>query len=87
METAMAEPAPHERLPILDGVGASCATFTPIVAARIRQLEPGERLAVVADDPSAPEAIASWARLTGNPLVETVEEGPGRWRFVIERRD
>jgi TusA-related sulfurtransferase len=82
----MTDPAPDQGLAILDGLGESCATFTPVVAARLGQLEPGERLTVVSDDPTAPEALASWARLTRNPLVEIVDEGNGRRRFVLERR-
>lgn len=80
------DPRQRPPLDVLDGVGESCATFTPVVAARLRRLDPGARLTVVSDDPTAPEALASWARLTGNPLVEAVDEGDGRWRFVLERR-
>ncbi len=75
----------QEPLPVVDGVGESCATFTPIVAARMRELAPGDRLEVVSDDASAPDALSSWARLTGNDLVETQDEGGGRFRFVLMR--
>jgi TusA-related sulfurtransferase len=75
----------QELQPVLDGVGESCASFTPIVAARMRELAPGERLEVVSDDGSAPDALGSWARLTGNNLVETRDEGDGRYRFVLMR--
>jgi TusA-related sulfurtransferase len=79
-------PAP-EPIANLDGTGESCATFTPIVAARMRHMAPGELLEVVTDDASAPDALASWARLTGNHLVETRREPDGRWAFVLRRRD
>jgi TusA-related sulfurtransferase len=74
-----------ESLDVVDGVGESCATFTPIVAARMRELAPGDQLVVVSDDASAPDALGSWARLTGNDLVETRDEGDGRYRFVLMR--
>jgi TusA-related sulfurtransferase len=51
----------------------------------MRELEGGQRLEVTSDDATAPDAIASWARLTGNPLLETIDEG-GRWRFVLQRK-
>jgi TusA-related sulfurtransferase len=76
---------PDRALQVVDGVGESCATFTPIVAARMRELAPGQLLEVVSDDPSAPEALGSWARLTGNDLVGSTEEADGRYRFTLMR--
>jgi TusA-related sulfurtransferase len=70
---------------ILDGSGESCATLTPVVAARMRELGPGEQLEIVSDDPTAPEALAAWARLTGNALVEAREDGELQ-RVVLRRR-
>ena len=77
---------PAQPIAVLDGVGESCATLTPVVAARMRQLARGQRLEVISDDDTAAEALASWARLSGNDLLETRDEGPGRWRFVLGRR-
>jgi TusA-related sulfurtransferase len=74
-----------EPLQVLDGIGESCATFTPAVAARMREMDPGDRLEVISDDATAPDALSSWARLTGNNLVETHDEGGGRYRFVLMR--
>ncbi len=73
-------------VPTLDGSGASCATFTPLVAAWMREHPPGTRLDVLTDDESAPEALASWARLTGNDLLEIHEEDDGRRRFLLRRK-
>lgn len=70
----------------LDGTGESCATLTPVIAAQMRRLRPGDRIAVVSDDDSAPEAIAAWARLTGHRLLEAHAEAAGRHRFVLEHR-
>jgi TusA-related sulfurtransferase len=75
----------EEPVIVLDGVGESCATFTPTVAARMKEMAPGDRLEVVSDDASAPDALSSWARLTGNDLVEAREEEDGRYRFVLMR--
>ncbi len=70
----------------LDGSGETCATLTPVIAGRMRALSPGEGLEVISDDSTAPEALASWSRLTGNSLVEVHDEGNGRRRFLLRRK-
>jgi TusA-related sulfurtransferase len=64
-------PAPTPAVTDLDALGDSCATLTPRIAAGLRTMAPGDLLAVLTDDPSAPEGIAAWSRLTGHPLVAT----------------
>jgi tRNA 2-thiouridine synthesizing protein A len=71
---------------LMDLAGQDCATLTPIIAARIRQLESGQILEVISDDPTARSGLASWSRLTGNPLVAMVEDGPGRTRYYLRRK-
>ena len=70
----------------MDLVGQDCSTLTPMIAARMRQLPSGQVLEVISDDPSARSGLASWARLTGNPLVAMVEDGPGRTRYYLRRK-
>jgi TusA-related sulfurtransferase len=70
----------------LDLVGQNCATLTPIIAARMRQLPSGQVLEVVSDDPTARSGLASWSRLTGNPMLAIVEDGPGRTRYYLARK-
>lgn len=70
----------------MDLVGQSCATLTPIIAARMRQLPSGQILEVISDDPTARSGLASWSRLTGNPIVAIVEDGPGRTRYYLRRK-
>lgn len=70
----------------MDLVGQDCATLTPIIAARMRQLESGQVLEVVSDDPTARSGLASWSRLTGNPMLAIVEDGPGRTRYYLRRK-
>jgi TusA-related sulfurtransferase len=74
---------PIERL---NGRGASCATLTPLIATRVRALQPGERLEVVSDDETAPDAIGSWARLTGHRVVSSTRVDDGAWSFTVERK-
>lgn len=75
-----------QRVERLDGRGASCATLTPLIATRVRALQAGQRLEVVSDDDTAPDAIASWARLTGHRVVSTDRVDDGAWSFTVERK-
>jgi tRNA 2-thiouridine synthesizing protein A len=70
----------------MDLVGEDCATLTPLIASRVRQLSSGEVIEVVSDDPTARTGLASWSRLTGNPIVAVVDDGPGRTRYFIRRK-
>jgi TusA-related sulfurtransferase len=70
----------------MDLVGQACATLTPIIASRIRELASGQVLEVISDDPTARSGLAAWSRLTGNPIVAIVEDGPGRTRYYLRRK-
>ncbi|HEX4933792.1 MAG TPA: sulfurtransferase TusA family protein [Gemmatimonadaceae bacterium] len=83
MTDATSAPTPDVRM---DLVGQACATLTPLIAARMRQLQTGEVMEVVSDDPTARSGLASWSRLTGNPLVAIIEDGPGRTRYYLRRK-
>ena len=71
---------------LMDVVGQACATLTPMIAARMRELGSGQVLEVISDDPTARSGLASWSRLTGNPIVAIVEDGPGRTRYYLRRK-
>lgn len=66
--------------------GQSCATVTPLIKQRIRGLDSGDVLEVRTDDPAAREGVPAWSRLTGNELVETIEEDRDRTRFLIRKK-
>jgi tRNA 2-thiouridine synthesizing protein A len=83
MTDASSIPASDVRM---DLVGQACATLTPIIASRIRQLLSGQVLEVISDDPTARSGLASWSRLTGNPIVAIVEDEPGRTRYYLRRK-
>jgi tRNA 2-thiouridine synthesizing protein A len=69
----------------LDCKGLSCPLPIVKTAQALRQLEPGERIEVLATDPGAIKDFAAWARATGNPLVETSQDGIVL-RFVIQKK-
>jgi len=82
----MDESSPPAPDVLMDLVGQDCATLTPLIAARVRQLNSGDVIEVVSDDPTARTGLASWSRLTGDPLVAIVDDGPGRTRYFIRRK-
>jgi TusA-related sulfurtransferase len=75
-----------EATPVLYAEGATCATLTPRVRARLRELEEGSELVVFTDDPSARVDMPAWSRLTGNELVATVELDAVRTRFHLRKK-
>lgn len=73
---------------VLDGSGLplTCANLTPMIKDRIRELESGQVLEVLADDPAAREGVPAWSRLTGNELLAVVELDADRTRFFLRRK-
>jgi TusA-related sulfurtransferase len=70
----------------MDLVGQACATLTPLIAARMRELLTDQVLEVISDDPTARSGLASWSRLTGNPMVAIIEDGSGQTRYYLRRK-
>jgi len=68
----------------LDARGEGCATLTPRIATTMRGLRAGQVLAVLTDDPSAPDGLAAWSRLTGHEIMARSAE-PGGTNFFIRR--
>jgi len=71
---------------VLDATGASCATLTPLVKTRIRELLSGSVLEVRSDDPAAREGMPAWSRLTGNELLAAVVDDADRTRFYLRKK-
>jgi len=66
--------------------GAACATLTPSIRAKLREMQPRQVLEVRVDDPAAILDVTSWSRLSGNQLLATVEEDPGLIRFYLRKK-
>jgi TusA-related sulfurtransferase len=71
---------------VLDADAATCATLTPLIRAKMRELESGSVLEVRTDDPTAREGVSAWSRLTGNELVAIVDEGQGHTRLYLRKK-
>ena len=62
-----------------------CGDLTPIIRGRLRELQSGQVLEVISQEPAAHEGIPAWSRLTGNQLVATVQEAD-RARFFLRKK-
>ncbi|MFN8499635.1 MAG: sulfurtransferase TusA family protein [Anaerolineae bacterium] len=74
-----------EMLGLAQGDGSACALLTPAIRARLREMAPGQVLEVRVDDPMARDDMASWTRLAGHELLQTIEQG-GTIRFFVRKR-
>ena len=68
----------------LDMVGLFCPEPVLQVGSRINDIEVGEALVLLADDPSARSDIRSWAKRTGQEIL-AVEDEDGVTKFTIRR--
>ncbi len=54
------------------------------IAQALKQVEIGEQIEGVANDPGVMTDIPAWARATGNQVV-SIEERGGSYHFVVRR--
>jgi TusA-related sulfurtransferase len=66
--------------------GATCAVLTPAIKAKLREMEAGQVLEVVVDDPAAREDLASWCRLSGHQLLAVREGSPGILHAFLRKK-
>ena len=71
----------------LDAPGMACIDLTPLIAKTMKDLEPGEVLAVRTDDPAARVGVPAWCRLTRHRLVHTTADHTDETTFHIAKRD
>ncbi len=64
---------------------AGCGDLTPLIRGRLRELQSGQVLEVISEEPAAHEGIPAWSRMTGNELIGTVRE-TSRSRFFIRKK-
>ena len=97
MESTSKSVGQHQELPEPDDTlelytkdassGATCATLTPSIRAKLREMQAGQVLEVRVDDSTAILDVASWSRLSGNQLLATVEEDTNMIRFYLRKKD
>ena len=69
----------------LDFCGMACPA--PLVGAKrvIDDIEPGQTLVLISDCPGTADDLAAWAKVTGNELVHSDNDGQGRTRFTLRK--
>ena len=69
----------------LDAKGLMCPMPIVKLAKKIKEIQVGQVLEVIADDPGAKEDIPAWSQRTNNELLETKQEG-SVFYFYIRRK-
>lgn len=69
----------------LDAKGLMCPMPIVKLAKKIKELQVGQVLELVADDPGAKEDVPAWTQRTGNEMVEMRQEG-SVFYFYIRRK-
>jgi len=68
----------------LDTSGLSCPLPVLKSKKKIKSMEVGSILKIIATDPGSGKDIPSWCRVTGQELLETAEED-GKFIFYVKR--
>ncbi|UCE38542.1 MAG: sulfurtransferase TusA family protein [Thermoplasmata archaeon] len=68
----------------LDCKGLSCPMPIVKLAQKIKELQPGQVLELMADDPGAKQDVPAWCSRTGNELIESGER-EGLLIFYIKK--
>jgi tRNA 2-thiouridine synthesizing protein A len=70
----------------LDLKGLSCPLPIIKTAKAMKELATGELLEAFATDPGSVPDFKAWAKVTGNPLVESGQEGTV-FHFVLKKKE
>jgi tRNA 2-thiouridine synthesizing protein A len=66
--------------------GLACPLPVVKTAKAIKGMAPGQLLEVFATDPGSVPDFKAWSRATGNPLVESSQEGDV-YHFVVKKKE
>jgi arsenite methyltransferase len=66
--------------------GLACANLTPAIKKEMQNLLPGQVLEVISDDVASREGVPAWCRLTGNKLLDEIDESEEKTIFYIQKK-
>lgn len=69
---------------VVDAKGQSCPGPLVTLHRALKGARPGELFELLCTDPGSRSDVPSWARLSGNELLEASQDG-GVFRFVIRK--
>jgi TusA-related sulfurtransferase len=70
---------------IVDCIGLYCPVPIAEAAAAIADINPGETVTILADDPGVESDFPNWCKMTGNELVSLKKTDEG-YEIVIEKK-
>ena len=68
----------------LDCIGLYCPMPIAHTANKLKELEKGQVLEILADDEGIKEDMPAWCKTTGNELLSVVEEGE-QYRLYVRK--
>jgi len=68
----------------LDCIGLYCPMPIAYTAKKLKELEAGQVLEVLADDEGIKEDMPAWCRMTGNELLG-IEEEAGEYKVYVRK--
>jgi glycine cleavage system H lipoate-binding protein/TusA-related sulfurtransferase len=66
-------------------IGVECAASLAKLSELILRIEPGDVVHLVTDDPTAPIEMARWSDQTGQPLIDSRQEG-SLYHFLVRKK-
>lgn len=66
--------------------GSTCAVLTPMIRSKLREMQSGQVLEVIVDDPSARGDVEAWSRLSGNGLLKVIDNQGQILRFFVQKK-
>lgn len=69
----------------IDCLGLACPA--PILKTKkaIKEMESGQILEMIADDPGSVNDMSAWSKHTGNPIIESDQPKDGVYRFLVKK--
>ncbi len=70
---------------VIDCIGLYCPVPIAEAATAIAEIEPGEIITLLADDPGVESDFPNWCKITGNELV-SIDKTDDGYKIVIEKK-
>jgi TusA-related sulfurtransferase len=74
------------RVNTVGGQGSTCAILTPSIKQKLKEMNSGQILEVLVDDPSAKEDVEAWCRLSGNLLMKIDVDAEKHLHFYLVKK-
>lgn len=68
----------------LDAVGLYCPVPVMLTTEKIKEIEKGQVLEILADDPDSLEDIPHWCKITGNRFLKVARENE-IYKFYVQK--